>query len=254
MSYSVEPPLTSLDTKSFSGQATFNGIDQPVCGNYEISKSGHHQADSNLDWSLSTSEFSAFATAWRTGSVWPVDPNPIPVSNVSNSAYLWLVGGDYFYDPAESPPQVAGNPASPELPVQIGAAVSTLSQTEYVPGQPVIVTIEVGVDSGAHAYATEDSPPSDWLVSDISDGGIFDSVNGKVKWGPYSDTVSRNLQYQVTPPLDESGGVSFVGLLAIDGGSQLIGGDRTLSVDNDWAIFSDGFESGDTTMWSRTVP
>ena len=40
------------------------------------------------------------------------------------------------------------------------------------------------VAMSATAYAVEDHPPTNWTVSEISEGGAYDSTTGKVKFGP----------------------------------------------------------------------
>lgn len=49
------------------------------------------------------------------------------------------------------------------------------------------------------SHAVEDSVPPGLGVVKISHGGVFDARNGKVKWGPFYDSVSRTLSYEVIP-------------------------------------------------------
>jgi hypothetical protein len=62
-------------------------------------------------------------------------------------------------------------------------------------------------------------------VSSISDGGQWDSVNLKIKWGPFFDATPRNLTYKATPPAGESGIKYFNGTASFDGINVTITGD-----------------------------
>lgn len=80
----------------------------------------------------------------------------------------------------------------------------------YAPLVPLKVTVEAAPPAHTVAYGIEDRPPTGWAASMISDGGEFDSVNGKVKW-TFLDKTARTLTYQVTPPQNSSGSQCFQG-------------------------------------------
>ena len=65
-------------------------------------------------------------------------------------------------------------------------------------GVPTTVAIVVLPMPTYDGYVVEDVPPSGWLVTNISDGGVYDSVFGRVRW-EFADHVSRMLTYDVTP-------------------------------------------------------
>jgi len=84
----------------------------------------------------------------------------------------------------------------------------------------VRLTVNINERRMPNAVAVEDQPPAGWTVSNISDGGVWDSVNGKVKWGPWTapdDLRDRALTYTVTPPQDASGTLAFAGQISADG-------------------------------------
>ena len=100
----------------------------------------------------------------------------------------------------------------------------------YTPVEPVSVAIVVQPDVATEVYAVEDTPPTGWMVSDISDGGVFDSDTGKVKWGLFLDNLARTLTYAVTPPADETGLKCFgPGVVSCDGVEQAIDGDACIN-------------------------
>jgi hypothetical protein len=94
----------------------------------------------------------------------------------------------------------------------------------YPLGSPVSVTNSVTPDSSGGVYAVEDAPPTDWTVTNISHSGTWDSVNKKVKWGPFFDNTPRALSYVATPPAGATGQKCFSGTVSFDGGICPIGG------------------------------
>jgi sugar lactone lactonase YvrE len=80
----------------------------------------------------------------------------------------------------------------------------------------------------AYAYAVEDTPPSGWVVSQISDGGSYDSMAGVVKFGPFFDFGHSSLTYQVKPPRGEDGVKTFQGTVSASGHAFPIGGATTI--------------------------
>jgi hypothetical protein len=54
------------------------------------------------------------------------------------------------------------------------------------------------------------------MGQNVTDDGTFDSVNRKVKWGPFFDNSQRILVYTTTPPIMESGSKTFVGTASFD--------------------------------------
>ncbi len=99
----------------------------------------------------------------------------------------------------------------------------------YIPGQPFTVIIDATPDIGVNAYAVEDIVPDGWAVSNINEGGVFDSFQSKVKFGPFFDNITRSFSYDITPPAGTSGEFIFSGLGSADGANSLISGDSVIS-------------------------
>jgi len=55
----------------------------------------------------------------------------------------------------------------------------------------------------------EDALPLGWSVSNLSDGGTFDTVTSKVKWGLFFDDSPRALTCSILPPTNATGTVTF---------------------------------------------
>ncbi len=96
----------------------------------------------------------------------------------------------------------------------------------YEPGTLLNVSIVVDALPGTGVVGIEDVPPSGWTdVSNISDGGTYDSGNQKVKWPPFFDNLSRTVSYDVTPPGAAVGVQCFTGFISFDGDEQSTAGD-----------------------------
>jgi len=73
------------------------------------------------------------------------------------------------------------------------AAPSIQRATDPSTGGTVILTVNPG--PGAQAYAVEEAlTGAAWPVV-ISDGGVFDTYSGKIKWGPFVDGLERSFSY-----------------------------------------------------------
>ncbi len=94
----------------------------------------------------------------------------------------------------------------------------------YCPSQPKTVRIFLDPPTGTTAIAVEDSPPSGWAVTEISEGGSFDATNGKVKWGPFFAPFPQQVWYVIVPDSDV-GAACFQGVVSVDGINQSVCGD-----------------------------
>jgi hypothetical protein len=190
-------------------------------------------SDNNpTDNSISINEAVAYLLAWRTGAAWPIAPADIPLSYAVRTGVLWRGGGSYQLNSMISGPPAwwvnTGAPNVVENPT-LDSAVASMPQT-YLPGQPLTVSTVVTPGSVLSAYGVEDQPPPGWTVVNINNGGAYDAVNGKVKWGLFFDSTPRTLTYQVTPPSNAIGIATFGGQASYDGVVTLnISGQRVTS-------------------------
>ncbi|MHC4572752.1 MAG: right-handed parallel beta-helix repeat-containing protein [Planctomycetota bacterium] len=120
--------------------------------------------------------------------------------------------------------------------------------TGYTPGWSILIVIEVNPRPAVTVYALEDIPPDGWTVGDISEGGVWDGVTKKVKWGPFFDNISRTLTYELSPPVGAAGCYPFSGVVSFDGASEQISGDNEVcegiwhpadSLSMDWRMVID---------------
>jgi hypothetical protein len=97
----------------------------------------------------------------------------------------------------------------------------------YTPGNSIAVTLEIS-PSTSMAVAVEDQVPEGWTVTDVADGGEYDPVNRRVKWGPFLDGAARVLHYQLSPPASIQPCLTMAGVGSFDGISQAVQGDQAL--------------------------
>jgi len=246
LSYDVQPPANADGRQFFGGIASADGRNSGIGGMAYLDPVPLlHPADNHpADASMTIGEVTAYGAAWRRGETWPLPPNPIPIDYVTRAAALWRGGECYWFDDRTNAPlwwvpcRTGVSPVSEltaQTPTKQGQA-GRLSDAEchmppcFIPGEPLTVTITTQPDGAALAFAVEEAVPTGWTVSTISDGGEFDTVNGKVKWGPFLDAAARAVSYQVTPPTTVGETVSFEGVCSVDGISAAVGGPRQLHV------------------------
>lgn len=99
----------------------------------------------------------------------------------------------------------------------------------YSPGAKLLVTLQASPPSGVSVYAVEDYPPASWIVGQISDSGLYDPVNKKIKFGPFFDRNVRTLTYEVTPPSSENGQKELTGTASADGVNSAISGAKIIT-------------------------
>ena len=106
----------------------------------------------------------------------------------------------------------------------------THPELSYCPGDPKKVRIMLTPPNSATVLGVEDVPPPGWIVTNnISHGGAYDPVNGKVKWGPLFAPFPPELSYEVIPV--PSGAVTrcFYGSVSVDGDNQPLCGDECVN-------------------------
>jgi hypothetical protein len=219
----------------FKGIGSFDGSVLPIRGDDCLTDVPLlHPADRQPpDSRLTISELTAYGSAWRRGEVWPLPPNPIPIDYVTRAAALWQ-GGEFYVLDLEigMPPLCWVN--HPTLPLE-GLTLDRHSvddtrtiqrlPTCYLPGEPLVLTVEVSPASGAAGYALEIICPQNGEVSEINDGGVWNAAEGKVRWGPFLDDAPRELEFRMIPTSFSDALLRFSGVVSVDGQSEPIEGD-----------------------------
>jgi hypothetical protein len=120
-------------------------------------------------------------------------------------------------------------------------ATRTLSDN-YCPGQSTTVAIAIDAPAGVLAVGLEDAPPGGWVtVTGISDGGSYDSLNHKVKWGPFfAGSIPTGVSYQVLTPSTAMGVECFAGSISFDGLNEPVAGDACMASYPDMPADLDG--------------
>ncbi|MCC7373457.1 MAG: hypothetical protein IT581_02290 [Verrucomicrobiales bacterium] len=211
---------------------------------------GRHPADlAPADNALGIQEVTSYTLAWQTGASWSIEPTNIPIAYVTRANLLWQTGENYVFlntPPTNAPnwwvsapntgAALSGQPKSggPTLMAvgdesgAMGQADRTLPQ-RFESSVPFRVETAVQPAAGVAVYAVEDRIPEGVIVREISDGGRFDRVNRKVKWGPFFDRAPRQLAYMATALTAAGDRLSFQGVGSFDGTDVEIGGARLVS-------------------------
>ncbi len=98
----------------------------------------------------------------------------------------------------------------------------------YIPGKAFEVGLSATPEMSVTSYALEEIPPRGWTVTKITEGGAWDAVTGKVKFGPFFDHIARKFAYIVSPPIDATARAEFKGSGSADGSVATTSGDRVI--------------------------
>jgi hypothetical protein len=130
--------------------------------------------------------------------------------------------GEVRFDRLSLP--IAGPTRLPVRPSRLDRAMPA----RYTPAVPVTITLTVGPAPRIAAHAVEEQIPANWTVGSLTDGGEFDPVNRKIKWGPFGDHTLRTLVYTLTPPTTETEPVTLAGRAVFDHASAAVSGSHSL--------------------------
>ncbi|HEX3798736.1 MAG TPA: redoxin family protein [Verrucomicrobiae bacterium] len=128
---------------------------------------------------------------------------------------LSLYSSTSISDYAPNRGQAVGVVAPVGTVVGSGTAIRSMPPS-FTSGTAFTVSIAVTPDMSIHSNTVQDLPPADWAVSNISDGGTYDSTSGMIHWGPFTGSTSRTLTYEVTPMPTLGPAASFSGSAMFD--------------------------------------
>ena len=229
---SVEcPPVTpgclsvaTGDGLTSSGQQ--GGPFSPSTKTYTLQNTGSN----SLNWSVTDNANWVSESSPSSGSLAAGASTTVTVSITSNANSL--AAGSYsamviFTNSTNGCGNTTRSVALTVVPVgQCSVARDLTDPTlTYCPEGAKHVCLNLTPPMGATAIGVEDTPPSVWVVSNISNGGQWDAVNQKVKWGPFFTPFPATLCYDVTPPNGEDGTKCFAGSYSVDGVNALTCGE-----------------------------
>lgn len=116
----------------------------------------------------------------------------------------------------------------PQPPPPATVTVERDLPESYMPGVLVTVKLIAKPTSGVTAWAVEEQPPTGWVFGQASHDGVYDQSSGKIKFGPFTDSVARTLTYTVFPPTASTGSKTFTGIVSVNGVSMPTTGDTTI--------------------------
>jgi hypothetical protein len=231
LTYEACAPAAFIGLARVTGLASADGVNSAIVGDDQLALALPHPADLNpADWTLRLEEITSYGAAWRTGGIWQLPPNPIPIDYVTRAAALWRGGETYTTDlNIGGPPlwwinvvSIRQGRLSSEGQA-FGSAVRHMP-AGYVPGESLGVEIRVSPAPETKAYAVAEWFPPGSEVADINCDGQVDSINGQIKWGPFSDAASRTFRYSIRLPDQTSAILALRGVVSCDGSTAPIVG------------------------------
>lgn len=249
--YRVTPPAGSRGEKTFSGRASADGVGSSIVGASQIGSALFHPADSGpADFVMTLNEITAYGLAWKMGTRWPIDPNPIPMDYVTKAGALWRGGEKYYFDSTAGPAPkwwINAIPRNTEPLGKLNVSITEPLQTDRNRSfirrdlntfESAENTIQVGVrvdpSDQTLAQAVEERIPEGVAVSLISHDGVFDQASRHLRWGPFLDNQTRILTYQAAIPSESRPSLSFDGAGSFDGISIPITGLNDRDPENTW--------------------
>jgi hypothetical protein len=210
-----------------------NNLQEFLAGTNPLAADGRHPADNApSDNVLTIDEADAYVNAWLDGETWPVAPTNIPIAYVTRAALLASNGGAYGFTntpPTNAPfwwvniPRVTTSTTTRTNTIRSSAPASAPPQSR------ITVKLIPSPGAGTTAYAVEEQIPTGWEVLGVSHGGAFDTVQRKVRWGPFLDDGERELTYDVAVGTGQ-GQITLVGTGSFDGFNVAVSGNRVINV------------------------
>jgi hypothetical protein len=265
LTYQVLPPATATGTVWFAGSGSFDGMTLPITGQREATKAtifygvvaSSFPSNYLPGFALTVSNLVTPGNLVQTYAVQDSPPAGWNVSNISHGGAFDAVNGlvkwggtllsttpfvltyqvlppagatgtvsftgQAQFDTATVP--ITGQRLAERMVLFLGSVSSSLP-TQFVAGISLSITNVATPASNTSVYAVEDAIPAGWTATNISDGGVYDALNRKVKWGPFFDDTLRMLTYDVVSPLITPGLARFTGQGWFDTNAVMITGQR----------------------------
>jgi hypothetical protein len=256
------PPGSAASVVTFSGVASFDGADVPISGARKIKPllsklersipifySGGVAFDSVVA-ATPAPGVSVYSVAETLPANWTADT--ISDGGAFDAAQRTVKWGPFFdatqrtltfrvHPPAnaDAPAGLSGQgafdnnlilTAGPSLIFpQTGSALRVLPSKVGLL-ETIVLSNIVTPKPGSISWAVQDSVPTGWSASNISDGGVFDSATRMVKWGPFFDDTPRTLTCNLVSDF-VPGTAQFSGTASFDGVAFAITGNSSVAVE-----------------------
>ncbi|MCH7995795.1 MAG: hypothetical protein IIB57_15315, partial [Planctomycetes bacterium] len=269
VTYDVTSAAGDVGVVCFEGMISLDGVNSPVCGDDCIAGEAccpFMDADlsqpqcaacpaadcaampgSCADGRISLTELAGYACAWMTGC-------NDDLSGMTRAAFVWRNGECYCWDdadlnwhPTTCPAADSGccTPSGRGSDSTVGSATAVVawdslrksvrssSDGGFNGTRELQIAITVEPPPGTSATAVAMRIPRGWTVVTMSDGGQWDEVHRKVKWGPTFGGLAQSMTLRVrwlpgdAAPVSRRsarGGLAggFEGVVSFDGMNQPI--------------------------------
>jgi hypothetical protein len=150
-------------------------------------------ADSNQDFQISVDEVTAYGAAWKNGTAWAVEPNPIPIDYVTWAGVLWLSGEGYSFD------SETGEGHRQWTSLQVSESVDAASASSGIFRQSLSDWMAMAGNESTQTVTLQIQPPKGtkaWAV----DVQLADASGELSRWGPFFDDRTRELLIESVSP------------------------------------------------------
>lgn len=189
---------------------------------------GDCTCDACDDGRVSVCELANYACAWRAGCT-------NDLASVIRVAFVWQLGGVFCWDQSSARwmPEPASRSApglcltsnepagiAADLMADEGANTATmrlLRLRSFGAPRGLSAGIAISAAAGTVAVGLEVVVPDGWAVDTISDGGVWDGLNRKVKWGPFFTDLSRRMHFTAWRASGKWSVDGFLGTASFDG-------------------------------------
>ena len=254
VSYDALPPVGTSGVQCFDGEISLDGGPyEPVCGDECVDgpDGAFIPADSPQpycencgdcscavceDRQVEGCESSGYICAWRRGC-------NDDMNGATRSEYIWMHGECYcwgwneqaqalWWNEEACPPSASGCCVAKGRGLQrADGSANRVLPVSVLEASWFQVSIDIQPPPDVSVVALNDQPPAGWEVQAISDGGVWDDVYGKVKWGMFHDPgIPSQVSYELLPPAGTTGQHCLDGAISFDGIGQSLGGDACLYV------------------------
>lgn len=171
------------------------------------------------DGQITVCELTGYACAWKRGC-------NDDITGVARAAFVWRNGECYCWDDTQQ--NWFPTPCSPDAfgccnSSSIGAIIDydtparasiSVSENNFPRIQPVHrnrykmipelnVPISIEAPEGSTVMALEVKVPKGIRVTEISDGGEWDEIHRKIKWGPFFEKLSRTISFKISAAMSK---------------------------------------------------
>lgn len=256
LTFTLLAPLDATPSPNFTGTAVFGSVARPVDGPSQLPKQtgsarrrlpAHYLPDQPIEVRIELRPGHS-TLAWALQESLPPGWQPVDLPHESSydpTTHSLKWGPFLTPDPRELRyrlrPHVSSRTTAVFQGIALFEALATpvqgdqslplqphgLSRTlppRFLPHQSARIQIRTEPAPYGNAYSVEEDIPAELIVGSISHDGVWDPNHRRIKWGPFTDTLNRILDYEILTPAQPASSYAFHGRSQFDAHPQSITG------------------------------